>query len=147
MYGQEVVVPVEFMVPSLRIAIDNRLGDMESLRERLYALNKQDERRTMAQWATETAQQRRKAWHDKHLRRIQFTPGQLVLKFNGRNEIKPSKFRVKWLGPFKIREVGANEAIKLWTIDGMEVPDAVNGSKLKIYHQWRQETRSAQADK
>lgn len=48
MYGQEVVVPVEFMVPSLRIAIKNRLGDMESLRESLYALNKLDERRMMA---------------------------------------------------------------------------------------------------
>lgn len=70
-------------------------------------------------------------------------PGQLVLKFNGRNETKPGKFRVKWLGPFKIHEVGANGAIKLWTMDGMEVSDAVNGSKLKIYHQRRQETRSA----
>lgn len=69
------------------------------------------------------------------------------MKFNGRNEIKPSKFRVKWLGPFKIREVGTNGAIKLWMMDGMEVLDAVNGSKLKIYHQWRQETRSAQADR
>lgn len=63
LYGQEAVVPIDFMVPSLRIAIDNRLGDMESLRERLYTLNKLDERRMMAQWATETAQQRRKVWH------------------------------------------------------------------------------------
>ena len=45
MYGQEAVVPTEFMVPSLRIAIENKLGDMESLRERLYNLNKLDERR------------------------------------------------------------------------------------------------------
>lgn len=49
MYGQEVVVLAEFMVPSLRIAFDNRLGDMESLRERPYALNKSDEKRAMAQ--------------------------------------------------------------------------------------------------
>lgn len=123
MYGQEAVVPVEFMVPSLRIAIDNRLGDMESLRKRLYALNKLDERRMMTQWATKTAQQRRKVWHDKHLRRMKFTPGQLVLKFNGRNEIKPGKFKVRWLGPFKVREVNTNGA---WTLDGKEVLDVVN---------------------
>ena len=43
MYGQEAVVPTEFMVPSLRIAIENKLGDIESLRERLYNLNKLDE--------------------------------------------------------------------------------------------------------
>ena len=45
MYGQEAVVSIEFMVPSLTIAIDNKLGDMKSLKERLYNLNKLDERR------------------------------------------------------------------------------------------------------
>ncbi|XP_059067612.1 uncharacterized protein LOC131858397 [Cryptomeria japonica] len=121
------------MVSSLRIAIDNKLGDMESLRNQLYTLNKLDEQRMMAQWATETTQQRWKMWHNKHLQRMQFTPGQLVLKFNGCNEIKPGKFKVKWLGPFKVCEVGANGAIKLWTLDDKEIPDAVNGSKLKVY--------------
>ncbi|XP_059073471.1 uncharacterized protein LOC131874218 [Cryptomeria japonica] len=135
MYGQEAVVPVEFMVPSLWIAIENWLGDMESLRERLYALNKLDERGMMAQWATKVAQQRRKVWHDKHLRRMRFTLGQLVLTFNEWNEIKPGKFKVRWLGPFKVHEVSANGAIKLWTLDGKEVLDAVNGLKLKLYHE------------
>lgn len=32
MYGEEAMVLVEFMVPSLRITNENRLGDMESLR-------------------------------------------------------------------------------------------------------------------
>lgn len=44
MYGQEAVVPAKFMVPSLSIALENRLGDMESLKERLYNLNKLDEK-------------------------------------------------------------------------------------------------------
>ena len=78
---------------------------------------------------------RKKAWHDKHLKLNKFQPGQLVLKYNGRNEIRPGKFKVKWVGPFKIWEVGYNEAIKLWTLDGKEIPDAVNGSKLKIYRE------------
>lgn len=43
MYDQEAIVLAEFMVPSLRIAIKNRLGDMESLWERLYVLGKLDE--------------------------------------------------------------------------------------------------------
>ncbi|XP_059073276.1 uncharacterized protein LOC131874069 [Cryptomeria japonica] len=111
MYGQGAVVPAKFMVPSLRIAIENRLGDMESLRERLYVLNKLDGKWMMAQWATETMQQRRNLWHDKHLKRMKFTPGQLVLKYNGRNEIKPEKFKVRWLGPYKVREVVANGSV------------------------------------
>lgn len=55
MYGQEEIVPVEFMVPSFRIASKNQLGDMESLWERLCALGKLDEQRMMAQCATEVA--------------------------------------------------------------------------------------------
>lgn len=42
MYGQEAVVPVEFMVPSFWIAMENRLGDRE--RERLHTLWTLDER-------------------------------------------------------------------------------------------------------
>lgn len=42
---------------------------------------------------------------------------------------------MKWVGPYKIREVGDNGAIKLWTLDGKEVADVVNGSKLKVYHE------------
>lgn len=57
------------------------------------------------------------------------------MKFNGRNEIKPGKFKVKWVRPFKIREVGTNGAIKPWTLDRKEVADLANGSKLKIYHE------------
>lgn len=135
MYGQEVVVLAEFMVPSLRIAIENRLGDMESLRERIYVLNKLDEKRMMAQCDIKAAKQRRKMWHDKHLKRMRLAPRQLVLKYNGRNEIKPNKFKVRWLGPYKVREVVENGSIKLWTLDGREVPDSVNGLKLKPYHE------------
>ena len=57
------------------------------------------------------------------------------MKYNGQNKIRPGKFKVKWVGPYKIREVGDNGAIKLWTLDRKEVPDVVNGSKLEIYHE------------
>lgn len=60
MYSQEVVVPAEYAVPSLRIVVDNRLGDEESLNARLMNLTKLDERQMMAQWATEVAQRQRK---------------------------------------------------------------------------------------
>ena len=48
MYGQEDVALAKFMVPNLRIAIQNKLGDMESLRERLHILNKLEEPRLQA---------------------------------------------------------------------------------------------------
>lgn len=52
MYGQEVTMPMEHIVPSLWVAIQNRLGDEESLKERLYTLLKLNERRKLAQWST-----------------------------------------------------------------------------------------------
>ena len=56
------------------------------------------------------------------------------MKYDGRNEIKPGKFCIKWVGPYKIREVGDNGVMKLWTLDEKEVADAVNRSKLNVYH-------------
>ena len=42
-YGLEVVVPIEFVVPSLRIACLMRWDDQKSLEERLMNLNRLDE--------------------------------------------------------------------------------------------------------
>ena len=64
-----------------------------------------------------------------------FQPGQLILKYNRCNEIKLDKFKVKWVGPYKICEVSNNGTIKPWTLDEKEVADVVNGSKLKINHE------------
>ncbi len=55
---------------------------------------------------------------------MKFTLG-LLLKFNGRNEIKLGKFKVKWLGLYKVRQVVAYGSIKLWTLDGREILDVV----------------------
>ena len=49
---------------------------------------------------------------------------------------------MKWVGPYQIWEVGDNGAIKLWTLDGKEIPDAVNGSKLKIYKEKKDPPRT-----
>ncbi len=98
-------------------------------------MNKLNKWHLQAQWATKISQCRRKVWHNKHLKLNKFQPSQLLLKYNGRNEIKPGKFKVKWVGPYKIHEVGNNRPIKLWTLDGKEVIDPVNRLKLKIYHE------------
>ena len=52
------MVLVEFMILSLRIALENKLGDMKSLRESLHNLNKLEEKWLLAQWATEVTQNR-----------------------------------------------------------------------------------------
>ena len=47
-YGQEAILPIELEVQSLRIALDERLGDDDSLRYRLTELEKLDENRAHA---------------------------------------------------------------------------------------------------
>lgn len=60
------------------------------------------------------------------------------VKYNGWNETKLGKFKVRWLGPYKICEVAANGAIKLSTLADQPIKETVNGSKLKIYHHKQQ---------
>ena len=86
-YGQEAVVPAEFTIPSLRMAIESRWEQNDSLKDRLEKLIKLEERRITTQWATEVAQRQRTYWHDKHLRKMSFQPRQLVLKYNRQKKI------------------------------------------------------------
>lgn len=69
---------------------------------------------------------------------MNFKPGQLVLRYNGKNEIKPGKFKVRWLGPYIVMEVKDNGAIKLSTLDNNPLKNPVNGSKLRLYNQQNQ---------
>ena len=41
-----------------------------------------------------------KAWHDKHIVRKEFEPGQQVLLFNSRLKLFLGKLKSKWSGPF-----------------------------------------------
>ena len=50
-YGQEAVVPLEFMVPSLRIAVDHDLDYNAVLRNCLQRLMALDEQRQKAEWS------------------------------------------------------------------------------------------------
>lgn len=68
-YGLEAVVPLEYQVPSLRVAIEERLGDLDSLQERLNRLNQLEEQRTRALFIQEVVHNRRKVWHDRHIKK------------------------------------------------------------------------------
>ena len=71
-YGQEAVVPLEFMVPSLRMAVDHDLDYNEVLRSRLDKLLTLDEHRQRAIWSQQIVQNRRKTWFDKKIKVREF---------------------------------------------------------------------------
>ena len=77
-----------------------------------------------------------KAYHDKKLLKMDFSPGQHVMLFNSRLKLFQGKVKSKWSGPFTIKEVRPYGAIELFDPQS-ETPDrtwVVNGQRLKLYH-------------
>ncbi|XP_042051595.1 uncharacterized protein LOC121796893 [Salvia splendens] len=74
-----------------------------------------------------------KLQHDKNLRRKWFEVGQKVLLFQSRLKIMPGILKSKWTGPYKIRAIQPNGAIKIQRVDSSSPPFVVNGYRLKIY--------------
>ena len=65
MYGLEAILPIEFEIPSLRLAIGERLDTTESLKNRLTELEALNENRQLASQHMEVIQRRRKVAFDK----------------------------------------------------------------------------------
>ena len=80
-YGLEAIVPAEYTVPSLRIVVYERLGDVESNFSRLVTLEKLSESKQLALHALGAEKLRRKAWHDRNLRDKKLADGDLVLLY------------------------------------------------------------------
>jgi len=66
-----------------------------------------------------------------------FTKGQLVLRTANhvkRGLVGPSKFLLKWEGPFLIREANASGYYCLAQMDEKDLMDPINGRWLKHYY-------------
>ena len=71
LYGEDAIIPIEFLVPSQRLAVKFRLGDKESMARRLQKLvTMMEEDRNHAEWSTQARQQQRKADTDRRRREI-----------------------------------------------------------------------------
>ena len=132
-YGQEAVVPLEFMVPSLRMAIDYDLDYNEVLRSRLDKLLTLDEHRQQAIWCQQIVQNRRKTWHDKKIKLREFQKGDLVLLYQSRLGPKKPNLKIAWAGPYQIEWIYTNGSVKLVDLAGLTLPGFYNASKIKHY--------------
>ena len=102
--GLEAIVPMEFVVPSLRIAIQHKLSDEDSSIYRQEQLLRLDEDRIQAAHMTEAIQRRRQAWVDRNLKHKIFAEGDWVLMYNSKLGKRPGKLQLRYLGPFQIAE-------------------------------------------
>ena len=137
-YGLEAVVPMEFMIPSLKMAVQEKLPMEKSREERIQELLSLEEDRQQSILVAEAVQKRRKAWADRHGKQKVFTKGDHVLIFNSKLGKHPGKLKLRWIGPCTVEEEIAPGAFMLRNLDGTLRPGVVNGCKMKPYHGARQ---------
>ena len=61
-------MPMEYVVPSLRIAMLTDMADEETVNERLLHLVGLDKDRFTARFHQKVQKAREKAWHDRHIK-------------------------------------------------------------------------------
>eukprot|EP00253_Pinus_taeda_P014229 PITA_14229 len=104
-YGAEVVMSMEYIIPSLRIEVLTGMTDREALEERLTQLEELEEERFLAGFHQQVQKQCEKAYHDCHIKLRTFKVNDLVLLYDSKFEKVPRKFRMHWLGPYVVKEV------------------------------------------
>ena len=66
-YGQEVVIPMEYIFSSLRIIVIIVMIDFDDVEETLLQLVQLDEECFFASFHQNIEKQRKKGWHDRHI--------------------------------------------------------------------------------
>ena len=124
---------IEFEVESRRVAVQSRLTDNQSLRNRLTTLEELDERRKMSAQHIEAIQRRRKITFDKRHKKRALRPSMMVMIQDARKLDFLGKFDVVWLGPYLVREAFPNNSLLLETLNGESFPTQTSGSRCKEY--------------
>jgi hypothetical protein len=133
-YGLEAVVPMEYLVPSLRITAFTDMDDTGVVQERLAQLVELEEDRFIAGFHQQVQKEREKAYHDRHIKKKAFKQGDLVLVYDNKFMKHPGKFRTHWLGPYEVVYVTEGGVAQLKTLNGEWKEGLVNGSRLKLYY-------------
>ncbi|MCO5577035.1 hypothetical protein L7F22_030857 [Adiantum nelumboides] len=130
-YGLDAILPIEFLLPTLRVAMDLDWTKHE-LSKRLEDLEKLDEQRLTTVAHNYAQKRKQKQFFDSHLLTKIFKKGDLVLLYSLKQHIP--KFKKKGNGPFVIEDVFPSGAVKLSTLDGESMANWISGYRLKKYH-------------
>ena len=81
--------------------------------ERLDQLMELEEDKILAGFHQEVHKAKEKAWHDRHIKKKIFKGGYLVLLYDSRYLQHPGKFKMHWLGPYKVKGITNGGAVQL----------------------------------
>ena len=109
-YGMEAVMPAEYVLPSLRIALEEILGDEESHKGRFASLEKLSEARQMAIHAMMVEKMRRKAWYDRVvIRNKGLNDGDSTLLYGTKKH--KGKSKIMGNGPYLVHHINENGVV------------------------------------
>jgi ribonuclease HI len=134
-YGTEAVFPTSLGVPVMKLLQEMQAEPNDSQRRINQMIHLQQTREEVFN-KTQVIQENIKKIFDKRTKEDDFEVGDLVLKWDARNEDKGKhgKFDHLWTGPFKIQAFRGHNAFLLCNTDGSDLPGApVNGRMLKHY--------------
>ena len=129
-YGLNAILPIELLVPTLRVAANLEWTGHE-LSERINELEQLDEARLQALINIYAKKRRRKHWHDQNIKTKRFQQGDLVFLYTLKKHKR--KLKKRGLGPFVVSQLSSSGAVRLETLDGAKMPNFINGSRLKKY--------------
>ncbi|MCO5593614.1 hypothetical protein L7F22_047629 [Adiantum nelumboides] len=132
-YGTKAVVPLEFALPSLRMAEQFDMDFNAVPKKRLEDLQRLDEIKQRALLEQQIVHQRRKYWHDIKIKEREFKQGDLVLLYQSKLGPKKPNLKIAWSGPYEVDWVFSNGNVRLKDLFGLILPRVYNGAKIKLY--------------
>lgn len=99
------MIPMEYIVPNLRIAKFVGMAYRGDLEERLTQLAELEEDQFLAGFHQQVQKEHENAWHNQHIKPCTFKINDLVLLYDSKLDNFPAKFRMHWLGPYAIKEI------------------------------------------
>ncbi|XP_075515606.1 uncharacterized protein LOC142550255 [Primulina tabacum] len=135
-FGHDAVLPLEIMVPSMRVAKQNELSLEHYNEAMIMELEELDELRIQAYNALLLQKQKVSRIYNKRVNRKSFHEGELVWKTIlplGTKDRELGKWSPNWEGPFKVHKVLDGNAYWLSSLDGHPHKRCINDKYLKPY--------------
>jgi hypothetical protein len=137
MSKEEAVLPVEISLNAVRFARQNDLTVMDYYNSMIDNIDEVTDKRVIALGAIEKDKIKVARAYNKKVKAKSFQVGDLVWKTILPLRSKDRKFgkwSPSWEGPYKVKQVMSGNAYLLQTLQGKDLPKALNGRFLKQYH-------------
>jgi hypothetical protein len=134
-YGMDVVFPTSLGVPVMKLLQEVQV-EPNDIQRRINQMIQLQQSREEVYNQTQVIQESIKKIYDRRTKDDDFKLGDIVLKWDSRNEDKGKhgKFDNLWKGPFIIQAYRGNNAFLIKDMDGADLPGGpINGRMLKHY--------------